>query len=268
MASIVYWNIHKKPLEKQICDLVAFHSADVLAILELDGDPGDLLACLRSQVSSDFKHARSVLPRFQVFTRDAGLDLGEIYSGNRFSLRRLKLAGDELLLGLVHLVDQWNWSEANQLYEVTSFSSQLREWEDRRNSRRTVLIGDFNLNPYSPAMMLAGGLNAMMTKQCTERGARTVQGEEHPFFYNPMWGLFGDTTPGPAGTYYHGSSSTGAYGWNMLDQVLVRPDATKYFSSVSIAENAGDHALVSNTGRPKTGVASDHLPLIVTLKEA
>ena len=47
---------------------------------------------------------------------------------------------------------------------------------------------------------------------------RFVQGTDYPFFYNPMWGLFGDGREGPAGSYYYAKSGHETYFWNIFDQ--------------------------------------------------
>jgi hypothetical protein len=128
------------------------------------------------------------------------------------------------------------------------------------------LLGDFNMNQFDQAMNMAPGLNAMMTTKCIERGSRTLQSIDYRFFYNPMWNLFGDRTPGPSGTYYHTNSSQGIYGWNMLDQVLLRKSAVPFFEKVEILTSTGATDLQTDIGRPNKERASDHFPLLVTLK--
>ena len=39
----------------------------------------------------------------------------------------------------------------------------------------------------------------------------------HPYFYNPMWSLFGDFSPGPPGTYYYSESAHNAFFWYMFE---------------------------------------------------
>jgi hypothetical protein len=56
-----------------------------------------------------------------------------------------------------------------------------------------VLVGDFNMNPFQEGVVAANGLNAVMARRvAARRRTRVVQEREYPFFYNPMWGHFGD----------------------------------------------------------------------------
>ncbi len=82
-----------------------------------------------------------------------------------------------------------------------------------------------------------------------------------------MWGLFGDRTPGPAGTYYHAASGLSHY-WHMFDQVLLRPDLMDSLAEVRILDSDGQESLLTDAGNPRSSTASDHLPLLVRLNVA
>ena len=62
------------------------------------------------------------------------------------------------------------------------------------------------MNPFEEGVVGAKGLHAVMTRRIAAKGSRVVQGKEYPFFYNPMWGLFGDRQDSPSGTYYYSAS--------------------------------------------------------------
>ena len=54
--------------------------------------------------------------------------------------------------------------------------------------------------------------------------------QSYPYFYNPMWNLYGDEprSSAPATYYYRGSDPHELY-WHMLDQVLIRPSLLNRF---------------------------------------
>jgi hypothetical protein len=267
VPSIVFWNVNRKDLRHLVCDIANSMLADVVILIESKATYLDTLDDLKTKVSADFEAPKALDGRFQLFCRNASLDLREIYHGERISLRVLSLGEEQLLLGVVHLVDRRNWDPLNQASQVAALALEIRRREKQFRNNKTILIGDFNMNPFDQAMNMAPGLNALMTQKCVAAGSRTLQGKDYPYFYNPMWGLFGDRTPGPAGTYYHTASSQGMYGWNVLDQVLMRPTATAWLEDVEVLVSAGDASLQTSLGRPKTAAASDHFPLILRLKD-
>lgn len=264
--TVLFWNVNRKDLRDLICAAADAVSADVVILIENSVTEADMLEDLKSKVSADFDYPAAIPGRFQLFSRDAGLDLSEVYSGNRVSLRRLKHDGTELLLGIVHFVDKMNWDDGNQSAQAVLLAQEVCRNEERLRNDRTVLIGDFNMNPFDQAMNMAAGMNAMMTRKCVRAGSRQQQEQDYPFFYNPMWGLFGDRTPGPPGTYHHPTSSRGVFGWNMLDQVLVRHAAIEWFDEIQILTSAGDTSLQTELERPNKTNASDHFPILLKLK--
>jgi exonuclease III len=220
---------------------------------------------LKPRVSTSFDRPAASDGRFHLFCRDSGLGLNELFSSDRLSLRRLRRGNESLLLGIVHVVDKWNWDESQQSTQVQLLSAEIHEHEKKHAHHRTILVGDFNMNPFDAAMNIAPLLNAMMTKKCVQAGSRRLQKREYSYFYNPMWSLLGDETFGPAGTYYHSVSSKGFFGWNMLDQVLVRPAALKWFKNVQILTSAGKTSLQTKSKRPDKVRASDHFPILLEL---
>ena len=221
--------LNGKDLSRYVCQAAKSSSSSVVAIIESGISTGDLLTALRTSVSRDFYHPICTEGRFQLLCRDSALDLQEIFQGNRVSLRRLNRNGTELILGVVHGVDMNHYDKETQLIETTLLAKEIQRMEIAKEHDRTIIIGYFNMNPFDLCMNKAAGLNAMMASSCTEKGKRTLQNIKYNYFYNPMWNLLGDRTPGPAGTFYHTSSTKGHYGWNMLDQVLVRPSALPWF---------------------------------------
>lgn len=268
MLRILFWDLNKKDLRRHVCDAAKAVSADVIILIEAGETSANTLTMLKSFVSSSFYFPHAVINRFQIFARNSSLDLAEVYGGNRVSLRRLSYAGNDLTLGAVHVVDRRNWDQQNQSAQVSLLAADVQHGENTMGHDRTILIGDFNMNPFDQAMNMATGMNAMMTAKCVEGGSRILQEREYHFFYNPMWSLFGDRNraPGPSGTYYHLSSSQGLYGWNMLDQVLLRSSAIPLFHDVQILTSVGDTVLQNKVGRPDKKTASDHFPILVTLK--
>jgi endonuclease/exonuclease/phosphatase family metal-dependent hydrolase len=183
------------------------------------------------------------------------------------SIRALKYQGTEFLFVAAHLSSKVHWSSSDQGTEAQVVASQLRRVEEKRGHNRTILVGDLNMNPFEDGVVAAAGLHAMMTKACVASRTRIVQGQEYPFFYNPMWSFFGDRNEGPPGTFYHHRSGHHvSYGWNIFDQVLFRPDVLPWFQAdIEIVTKIGETELTGEDGRPNAEIGSDHFPLVFRL---
>ena len=241
-------------------------NADILVLNENHVSSEETLQALRKNVSRNFYcPIASPTERFHCFCKNHELDMSEIHSGLRMSVRKLKIGSHRTLLGLVHGVDMRNYdSETRQSFAQT-IADEIRFVQGQQNTNKFILLGDFNMNPYDRGMNLAAGLNAMMTKSCIERGYRKHLEREYDFYYNPMWSLLGDKTDGPAGTVYD-TSNQGQYGWSMLDQVIISYSIVGLFRSVKILTEAGTESLMNSKGHPDAVHTSDHFPLLVEFR--
>lgn len=263
---IFFWNVGGRSRAALLCELVKDMRADIVVLIESIAPVEQVLSGLREGISQEFYEPALISTRFQVFSKDRQLDVSETYSSGRTSFRNLSIGRDRLNFGIVHLVDKRNWDSAHQSHQALRLSEEIREQEERAGHDRTIILGDFNMNPFEQPMNMATGLNAMMTRKCTEKKYRTLQGKSYPYFFNPMWGLLGDRVGSVPGTYYHTGSSNGHYGWNTLDQVLVRPNALPWYHGVEIVSKTDRSTLQSPTFRPNTRSASDHFPILLQLK--
>ncbi len=204
----------------------------------------------------------------RIFTRAQEFRIDRVFEHprQRLVIVRIVLQHTDFLLAVVHLSSKVYATIEHQIVESVLAASQLRDVERRFGHRRTLAIGDFNMNPFEAGMVSAAGFHAVMTKSIAFERSRRVQGEDYPFFYNPMWGLFGDRTPGPPGTFYFRNADQFAIFHQMLDQVLLRPDLLSSTPEiVRIIKHCGDQALADERGRPLAEFGSDHLPILVRL---
>ena len=157
-------------------------------------------------------------------------------------------------------------SEQSQQFECYKLAEEIRSAENSRKHQRTILVGDFNMNPFEAGMVAAGGLHGVMSRETALRSNRVVQGSPYPFFYNPMWSHFGDFPSGPPGTMYYERAEDICFFWGLFDQVLIRPELVAHFdgASLRVLTEAGERKLVSDKGRPLKE-ASDHLPIVFSL---
>jgi hypothetical protein len=267
MLTAIFWNTNQQPIGATIARLARRHDVDILILAECAVPPRTMLQALNRD-KTRLRLAFGECPRIVVYSRFPDSILFPKLETDRLTIRRLSLPGrPEILLAAVHLPSKLYWSRESQSAECAVIANHIREVEAEVGHCRTILVGDLNMNPFEPGIVQANGFNAVMTRAIASRLQRTVQGKTYPFFYNPMWGCFGDGSPGPPGSYYFESSEHVSYYWNMFDQVLIRPELLPFFrgDGVSILDSDGENSLVDDQGRPEPTGPSDHLPILFRL---
>jgi hypothetical protein len=265
----VFWNLGGNERRELIARLASERKLNLIVLAEPSSSSEELLSQLNQhRRRRKFICPDSGTPRLQLFSRSNEFDLQEIHfdASRRLTIRRLSWNGQQHLFAAVHWISKRNWRDPNQYVEAQLLAGEIREREAEEGHRRTILVGDLNMNPFEPGVAAAACLHGMMSKAEIAAGSRVIQTREYPFFYNPMWGFFGDRTPGPPGTYYYHTSEHISFDWNMFDQILIRPDVlSSSREEVEIVRRIGDVDLLTTRGRPNQSIGSDHLPLFFSL---
>ncbi len=269
MTTFLFWNLYKKPLQEIVANLARRHEIDVFMLAECSISPDTLLNALNQPDALEYHHVSSPgCTKIELFTRFPYEFIPTMHDESRLTIRHLKLPGlTDILLAVTHLTSKRNQSSLSQGFECTRPADDIRAMEQEIGHSRTILVGDLNMNPFEGGIVAARGFNGVMCRNIVaRRGTRTIQSVEYPFFYNPMWSLLGDASPGPPGTYYGNVSEQVGYFWNMFDQVLIRPDLLECFNNddLKILDSVGDISLLSRNGLPNKSI-SDHLPILFKL---
>jgi endonuclease/exonuclease/phosphatase family metal-dependent hydrolase len=267
MPKFLFWNVARKPLQNLIAAIAESHDIDVLILAECRITPSALLRTL-NHAQPSYQYAFGYSENLLFFTKFHAGFLRPVFESSRISIRRLSLpARKEILIAAAHLPSRMHFSEDSLQFECIHLAGKIEEQERIAGHKRTVVLGDLNVNPFEKGVVAAGGLHAVMSREVASRGRRTVQGREYDFFYNPMWSHFGDLPNEPAGTYYYEKAEPVNYFWHIFDQVLIRPELLENFGidHVQVLTAAGHTPLLDANGRPDRNRASDHLPLVLEL---
>jgi hypothetical protein len=271
MAVFLFWNLNNKPLQDTISRLATQHEVDVFMFAECAIESGILLRALNQSRDniSQYYYARSEgCEKIKIFTRFTHELIRPVYEEVRVTIRHLKLPDlTDILIAVNHFPSKLHWCDDSQSSECTELARKIRDAENQVGHSRTVLVGDFNMNPFESGVVSANGLHAVMSRYIAKERTRIVNKREYPFFYNPMWSLFGDMSPGPPGTYYLRKSVQKVFFWNIFDQVLIRPDLLDLFSNeeLKILDSDGNVPFLSSRGVPNVKAVSDHLPILFKL---
>jgi endonuclease/exonuclease/phosphatase family metal-dependent hydrolase len=271
VITIIFWNIDKqsKVLAHTPC-LASTYSVDVFLLAEAPKNITPALQALNALAIGDYREEANATAKIRAVTRLGRSELTHRFTGigrllSVWSIRSPKLQ-PEVLLAAVHMPSKAGGNnDADQLSVTKEVVNELNECEDRRNHRNTVLVGDFNMHPYDSGMTSVTGMHGLMTRKLAEMPDRLHLGLPRRRFYNPMWGLFGDRTPGPAGTHFWRSSVLHNPHWGMIDQVLLRPAMIDRLNELTVLESDGAHMLLALDGAPDKTHLSDHLPVMFRL---
>jgi hypothetical protein len=268
MLTFLFWNVNRKPLQEIIANLANQHRVDVILLAEWDSGPAPLLQALNRQ-TSEFHYPGDQCEKVQILTRLPERFFVRTSGGsNRLTFRHIRLpARVELLLAGIHFPDKTSMSDFSQGAECEELANAIQQAEREVGHTRTILVGDLNMNPFEQGVVKANGLHAVMSRRVAQREARTVQRRSYPFFYNPMWCLFGDWMDRAPGTHYYLRGEHVVYFWNLFDQVLVRPALLSYFRNEELRILTGDGTtpFLTDAGLPDSSAVSDHLPLLFRL---
>lgn len=267
--NVLYWNVHRKPIHRLVAALAHELEIDVMLLSECTFSLAEFLLELNTPVTRKYGLPFNPVPDPVIVTRFPRHSIAIVRDWPGVCVRRvIPPIGPDFLLFTIHLQSKLYIEKDEQAFYCTRLARYIHAEEAKIGHHRTVLVGDFNMNPFESGMIGAEGLHGMMTRQIAARQSRTVSGGERFFFYNPMWSHFGDVPAPPAGTYFYDSSSQINYYWNMFDQVLIRPDLLQYFrdESLRIVTSVGSINFINSAGKPDAQVASDHLPIMFRLE--
>ena len=268
MAKIIFWNMDRRPLPELAAALVTDHAVDLFLVAESDGTTATLDAINAVTAGAFREEAGPRMDRIRIFSR---LPLGAITPvSDPDGARIVRVASQQgdVLLAAVHMRSMLFADDNDQFSRCVLMKNAVSEAERQVDlDSRTVLVGDFNANPFDLGLIGTLGLHAVMSRDVASGGGREVDTAYYTFFYNPMWSFLGDHPPGaPPGSYYYPGKHCSSI-WHIMDQVLVRPALLDRFSTetVKVVHTAGTQSLLDERGRPARAWSSDHLPLVFEL---
>ncbi|MCU0227421.1 MAG: endonuclease/exonuclease/phosphatase family protein [Bryobacterales bacterium] len=272
MVRFLFWNLNRKKFPEILRRAVHDHSADIVILAESPWSDAQLLWLLNADAAPAtpvFQLPFTNCKRIQIVSRFSPNSFPPRLESDYFTMRSLVLPErEELLLVCLHLPSKLYASDDRLALSAGDVSRRIRELEATVRHERTVVVGDFNLNPFEAGMIAVGAFHATRALDVARRHRRVVNGTTYPFFYNPMWQLYTASNGAPPGTYYYEQSEQVAHFWHVFDQVLIRPSLLPRFDhrALQVLHEVVGVSLLDGKGRPDPAIASDHLPLTFQLE--
>ena len=153
--------------------------------------------------------------------------------------------------------------ESRRRYQIRNIRQMIEEQERIDKSSNSMVIGDFNANPYDYEIVGHDCFNAVLFKNLICKSEMiTWERRKIKRFYNPMLDCISEKEK-LYGSYYFHDENRPLY-WNCIDQVLVRKALIDYIDNVRIIQKIGEVSLITTHGLINKKY-SDHLPLVVDL---
>lgn len=174
--------------------------------------------------------------------------------------------GEEIFLfHVVHFPSPLHLEECARDMRAINVSQVLRKIEEgifNKSEYKSIIVGDFNLQPYSHGIASVHGFNATMSIPKAKKLFRKIAGEPKLFYFNPTWKLMGDNK-NAQGTYYNNiDQQDKSIFWYTFDELLIRPYFIDRFNwdYFEIVERTKGYEFLRNEVIDKARY-SDHLPI-------
>ena len=268
MLRILFWNLRKNAsLIQPLAAMVRERLVDVVVTVENPLAPDEMRESLSTASGVRFSvHAGRNNTRALVFSCGPA-EVGQTVAESPYlAIYPISSHGVSILLAVFHGISLLENKPVDLNEEACVAAQLLRDTETERQHRRTVLVGDFNLNPFDDGMAKARGFFGVMSRAVAAREQQRLKFNDYPLFYSPMWSRLGDLSPGPPGTFFRRRTSHLEYYWHTYDQVLIRPVLLDAFdpANFEVLERVGSVELLED-GVPNGEVLSDHLPVFIGL---
>ena len=193
------------------------------------------------------------------------IQISVIKEERHYSIFSIKNQTDIFLLIIVHLASGLYLEESARDTRAGNISRLLQKKEQeifKQDNFKSIIVGDFNLQPYSRGIIGVNEFNATMSQNIAKKISRVVDGETKYFYYNPMWKLMGDNKL-VQGTYYNANNfQDKSIYWYCFDEVLIRPYFIDKFNwdFFDIIDRTKDYNFIDNN-KINNRQYSDHLPI-------
>jgi hypothetical protein len=267
IVNFLFWNLKERPITDLVCSLCANRQVDVAVFAECGVPPSEFAERISNLTGITYRVTDSQSHRLVVLVNESAVECSEFYvnATGRLSLKSVQAGSVRFVLAVVHLKSEVGWNESELSDEACAVADDLRSALALRPKSGLCVVGDFNMQPFERGMVVHKGFFSFMARSSLSAELRTIQGREYRPLYNPMWGCFGDRTPGPAGTFFRRDASPVCYDWHIVDQVLFSAELLPFLANLGeIVERVGDVSLIDRNDRP-SNFGSDHLPIMFTL---
>ncbi|GIP08204.1 hypothetical protein J1TS5_03740 [Paenibacillus macerans] len=265
LLQILFWNIKRKDLSKEIHALIKEHRCPELIVLSetTQRSRKEISNILMSQGYISRTPINGNV-RVAIFDKLDSSAIKYLRQDQRFTSIVYDINNQKFMIVGIHLDSPVSYPDVTDRYvRAADYSIIIEQMEKTWEIKKTLLIGDFNMNPFDKGMVSELSFKATHCKQTAKRETGNKR-----YFFNPSWKLFSnDLTQDnrqPPGTIHYVPHNKDTYVdyWHVFDQVLIRSELISSLSnSFEVITNIGSINLLNQDLVPDRELYSDHLPI-------
>lgn len=186
---ILFWNIYKKNFIDVLSEVIIENEIDIIAMAECENlDVQTLLNELHRQ-DYDMKLVEICpeSPDIKLLAKNEVRIISK-EEKKRFSTYKVWQNDDLILLTVLHLDSALYKEESARNAKAARICQQIEKIENEvygKGERKGIVIGDFNLQPYSYGIAGIFSFNATMSISKAKKKYRKTIDEEFLFYFNP-----------------------------------------------------------------------------------
>lgn len=263
---LLFWNTENKDLTEEILELIVYEDVDIAAFCESSNAAAEEIINKLQQIHNK-QYIFQETPgcdRIKVIVKAQLGNISLLTQHTYFSLVKLERKDNPLILGFVHLPSLAYHTPEQIRRAAQTLNERVQQEERLHEINDSLIIGDFNVNPFETPMIEFSGMGAINSSDALRREHVTDGGETKRLFFNPMWTLYSKYRERP-GSHKYARLGVDVIHWHFLDQVIIRPSLISRFKfdELKIIDETKSFKLRGRYGTPKT---SDHLPITCRLE--
>ena len=261
-VKLLFWNLKRNSNEKWIAEVIRENDVDVAIFAEYKETSFSKVEELL-QYDFTWHEGYGACDKVTIIAKKS-VAVSVRREQNRYAIYYISIDSYNFIIAGVHLPAPPTASASDRKDVIRDLVRDICEQERKRKSYSTIVIGDFNCNPFDEEIVEKSAMNAVLFKQLIDN-QEYVRHQEKQYrrFYNPTLHYLSETTQ-TYGSIYNSTGNAQIY-WNSFDQIMVRKELTDALKEVFYLTSINGKSLIKRI-KPDDSI-SDHLPLLAVIEK-